>query len=322
MNVALENGLGIKKTKIGAGEKEEAYAVKQSKMKAFLAGICVTLTVLVILVVVYATMFNDERVRRMFQLRQSQSQLVGQKEDAVRLGMAIHAQESEREEQERDTVRMMKRVGSVIERKFAELSSQLRAGGSGATVDAITPHIEAAKKELNNYVREELSHFEKDAKVYDDLAQKRLTKLSKLQEQSMRELLKSVSGIKMEALEEMLTEVFNAASKAPNVKIDESTIDALEDIADSLYEERSTLADARGQFEKLRSKIAGDIPAELSRKMANTAEGDDFADALDELTEYARLAAGRADLKAIEIKWIAELEKAKKAEQEHGDDGE
>lgn len=253
MNKAIE-AAGLTKTKVGSGDKEEAYAVKQSRLKAFLGGIVVTLLTLVVLIVVYATMYNDERVKSMFQLRETQKKLEAQKEDAVRLGMAIHAQNSEKEAQERESVRMFKRIGSVIDRKFAEMALQSR---NLPNAEVFTPLLDGVRKEMNKYVKEELEHFEKDAKAYDDIQAKRLGKLSQLQEQSMRELLKSVSGVKMEALEDMLSEVFDAANKAPKIAVDEVTIDAFEDLADGLYEERITLEDARKQFDKLRSKITG-----------------------------------------------------------------
>ena len=304
MQAAIEQGLGAHRTKLGPGDKEEGYLMRANRAKAFVGGIVVTLVVLVVLAGSYAALFNDERMRRMFQLRQQMVQTGNQKEDLVRLGLALHQQESERESQERDTVRTLKRITSVVERKFDHLLSD------AAIASDVKAALVNAKRDVTSYVADELRDFERERSEYDREAQKRLQRLAKMQEQSMRELLKTVAGVKMEALMDMLEEVFQAAAKAPALQADVMVVERLQEVADGLYEERITLEEGRQMFDKEKASIHGDIPADVRDRMARATDPDEFADALDSITDIMRLAAGRADVAAIERQWRQSLARA------------
>jgi hypothetical protein len=292
---------------MGAGEKEEAYAMKASRAKAFLGGIIVTLLVLAVLAGSYAALFNEERMRHIFQVKKTMKQSGEQKEATVRLGFEIQKQESEREEQERDTMRSFKRISSVVDRKFNTLLADAQFG-------LLSPQfkiqIETLKKDILDYVNEELKDFEKERTQYDKESQKRLQRLASMQEQSMRELLRTVSGVKMEALMEMLEEVFTAANKAPAIRATPSMLAQIEELADALYEDKITLEEGHSQFEKLRSGISGDLPEEIAQEMKQAREADVFAEALDSIVEVARLASGKEEIAQIEKKWRKNLENA------------
>ena len=309
----LEQGFGVTSTKLGPGEKLEGYAITKTRAKWFLGGIFAALIILAILVGVYAGMFNDERVRRMFLQRQSMEKISDQKVEAMRLGIAIHQQHSEREHIETDTRRALKRIMSVIGRKFDELIDDMKDKTQVQKLVDI-------KTTLTDFVNDELKDFEKENELYDVEAKKRLEKLATLQEQSLRDLLKSVSGVKLEALEDMLQDVFEAAEKAPDISASESTLEDIEDLADSLYEGTTTLQDGRAQLKEMQKKITGQIPAQLLKSFDDAADADSFAEALDELVDDARLARGKKEIEMIRDNWKRNLDRAQQNDDNNSQD--
>jgi hypothetical protein len=305
------------------------YSIKQTRLRAFVLGICATLIILATLVGVYATMFNDERVKNLFVRRQEAKKLADEKGDAVRMAFAMHAQEAERDEQERDSVRMLKRITSKIEHTFDEFLS------NAASSPEIKAQISGAKKSLIDYgaflvgglagwlrgaraltapnrthtrapaVNHELKDFKQDIKESDLEAQARLKKLSAMQEQSMRELLTQMSDFKLEELDDMLDKLFKAARAAPEVVASDSVLEEIEEAADSVASETMPLAEGKKAWSKLSSKIKG-VPSELQTRLDGD-DGDDWAEALYEIIEFARLSSGRKEILKAEEQWTKEV---------------
>lgn len=310
---SLEQGLGFTVTKIGPGEKEEAYAMPKYRVMWFLAAIVAALVLLSILVGIYAGLFNDERIRRMFQEKKALEKIGEEKVDAVRLGMAIHQQEAEREHQEYDTKRALKRIMSVVSRKFDELMSETKD-------EKVLKRLRDSKSTLTSFVSDELKDFEKEKKAYDAEAKKRFEKLAKFQEESLRELLKSVSGVKMAAMEDMLEEVFAAGQKAPKLEVSDEAEDEIEALADSMYEGKTELETGRQRLETLKLQIFGTLPDDLVKSFAEATDADAFAEALDELVEITKLARGKKEIAAIEEQWRANVDKARLDAQNNDDE--
>jgi hypothetical protein len=301
---ALEQGLGVHSTKLGPDNKEEAYAMTKARVRWFLAGIIAALVLLSILVGIYAGLFNDERIRRVFQEKQTMERIGEEKVDAVRLGIAIHQQEAEREHQEYDTKRAMKRIMSVVGRKFDELISAAKEPNQ-------ILKLKESKAHITTFVNDELKDFEKEKRAYDVQAKKRLEKLAVAQEQSLRELLKSVSGVKMEAMEDMLEEVFAAGKRAPLLEVSDQAVDEIEELADALYEGKTDLQKGRQRLETIRLQIGGTLPDDLTKAFSDARDGDAFAQALDELVEITKLARGKKEIEAIEASWRKDVDKAR-----------
>lgn len=218
--------------------------------------------------------------------------------------MAMHQQESERDHQEEDVKRSFRRVVSVVNRKFEELIA-------GADAPGEKEKLVGAKAEVIKFVEDELEGFEKDRKMYDAGAKKRLEKLSKLQEKSMRDLLTSVSGVKYEALEQMINDVFAAARKASDMDVPDKVLDELEELADAMYEQRTTLQVGRQRLDVIRKQIQGGLSQDLAQIFDSASDADEFAEGIDQLSDAVRLARGKKEIAAIEEQWSANMEEAR-----------
>lgn len=310
---ALERGLGVHVTKLGPNEKEIAYAMGKTRVKWFLTGILASLILLSVLVGIYAGLFNDERLKRFVQEKKSLEKLGEEKVDQVRLGITISQQEAQREHQESDTKRALKRIHSVINRKFEELLQESSISKN---------KLKESKTMLTQFVLDELTDFEKEKKVYDAEGKKRLETLARLQEQSLRELLTGVSGVKMEAMEEMLEEVFAAGQRAPLLEVSDQAVEEIESLADSMYEGKTDLDKGRQRLETIRLQILGTLPAELTRSFSDARDADAFAQALDELLEITKLARGKKEIAAIEENWRKNIDQTRENDNEQADNDE
>lgn len=304
---ALEQGLGVQRTKLGPGNKTEGYAMPKSSAKAFVGGICATLIVLTILVVVYAGMANDERVKSFLNTANFQKKLGQQKVETVRLGMALHQQETKREDQESDTRRAFSRIQSVVNKKFDSVLAESMFGQNDQQ-----DKLKELKDQIASFVEHELKDWDKTADQLDAKNKERLEKLMRFQEQSLRDLLSNVSGIKMDAIEDMLKEIFESSKQAHDLRADESVIEEIEQLADKIYEEEFNLEQGRSQWEKLRPKVKGELPEEMMKAFSSTQDSDTFAETLEDLIDNIKLSAGREEIAKIESKWKVDIEKASK----------
>jgi hypothetical protein len=96
---ALESGLGVHLTKLGADNKEVAWACTKTRALLWVAGIFTCVVCLTLLVSVYAGLFNEERVQRDEDSKMAQQKMGDQKLESVRLNMAFHQQHAVREHQ-------------------------------------------------------------------------------------------------------------------------------------------------------------------------------------------------------------------------------
>jgi len=275
-------------------------------VKWFLTSILATLVLLSILVGVYAGLFNDERLRRTSQEKKSMEMMGDQKVEAVRLGYALHQQEAEREHQESDTKRALKRIMSVVTRTFDELAADSK-------MKLQAQPLKEAKATIVNFVDQELKDFEKDKKAYDTESKKLLERLALLQEQSLRDLLKSVSGVKMEAMEDMLEDVFAAGQRAPTLDVTDKALEEVESLADSMYEGKTSLEKGRERLGTIRLQINGELPEEITKSLSTAKSANDFAQTLDELIEIAELARGKKEIAMIETTWRKNVGEARAA---------
>jgi hypothetical protein len=288
----LEQGFGLHRTKLGSGEKEVAYAIKQSRLRAFAVGVCATLVFLTTLTGVFMGLYDGERVKNLFSTRQQHAKLADEKGDAMKLAFALHHQEAEQDEQQRDSVRMLNRITSKIEHTFEERFQFI-------TQPDMKAQVLAAKKELVEYVQHELKDFKAEISELDKDAHKRLEMLAAMQEQSMRDLLTTVSGVKLEELDSMLDKVFRSAESAPEIEMQERQIDDLENLADAIMSEIVSLEEGKGKFEKARGGIKGSIPPEIESRLRSPIDADDFGEGINELCEFARLSYGRGQIMTI-----------------------
>jgi len=293
----LEQGLGLHRTKLGSNEKEMAYSMKQTRVRYFAAGVCLALFVLATLTGVFITLYDSERVARIFAHKQSMEKIMDEKHDAIRLAFAMHHQAAEQDEAHRDSMRMLKRITSKIEHAFEEHFDALTLAPD------VRAQIKAVKMELVAYVEHELKDFKQEVHVKETEEQKRLQKLSIMQEASMRELLKTMSGMKLNELDNMLSTVFKAAASAPEIHMAESDVDEMENLADSVFGEIVSLDEGRRKFAELRGAIKGTIPKDIEARLANPVDPDDWAECLNQLTEYARLSNGRKQIMAIKAEF-------------------
>lgn len=305
---ALEQGLGVRTTKIGSDSKELAYAMPQSRAKWFAMAILLSLFVLAVMAVSYAELFNDERILRALDLRTAMLKMGDQKMESVRLGMALHQQHAVREGQEEEAMRALNRIQNVLTKRFDDfIAKQPNAHEQLA--------LESFRNELNAFVTGEIANFQSLSKTIDLEAQATLENLSKLQEQSLRDLLKNVNGVKMEAFEDMLRDVFSAGERALEVDISQQETELLEQLVDGLYEEKLTLEDGKRELARIRRDRQWPLEA-----FENAVSEVDFAQALEQLVDDGKLSKGKKEVALIASQWEAAVEQAR-ANQQQGNQG-
>jgi hypothetical protein len=136
----------------------------------------------------------------------------------------------------------------------------------------------------------------------------KLERIAQMQEDAIESLLKTVSGVKLHALKELLEETFMTVRHAPSVQMSDATINEVEGIADKLYEESIKLDEGRRLFAALSSQIRG-IPKEMKRELDNAKDEDAFAESLDALNDLARMTIGREEVAQIEKTWRSSVDK-------------
>lgn len=296
---ALEQGLGIQTTKLGSGEKNLAYAMPQQRAKWFLGGIFSALTVLLVLVTVYAGLYDDERVRRTFDNKLSMEKLTEEKADSVRLQFLVQQEHVASGKQIDDAKRAMSRIMNVINAKFDDYIQ----------AEPTNSRLSSFRTNLVNFVSSELEAFRKATDAAYAQTKSRLERMSKFQEQSLRELLTSVSDVKLGAFEDMIQEVFEAAKKAPvDLEVSIEQMEQLEKLSDQIYEEQVTSFDeALKQYQAIRQ---GKQWGEYS-EMNTVTTALDLADQIELLLDDAQLARGRKELEQIELRFKQSVAEAR-----------
>ena len=311
MQIVLEKGLEARPSKMGAGDKEAAFKVKQSRLRTVIYGVCVVFLVLLIVSVSYVSMFKQEQARAFIQNHRGMKLRQKDKSENVRLGIAMQQVLTEDAKESKEMTRILKRISARVERGFDELLE--KTGGVNYDADQLRVVLGDTQKQLRAFVDDELGDFQKKIGASDKINEARLAKLAKIQEQSLRDILTTVSGVKMESLSLMLDDLFDALDKTEHIELSEQVADDLDDLADKLYEEAIDLAEGRAEFKKQFSAIIGDrLPLEMKGQLDVAKDTDEFADALDALAEMARLSAGRKELVAIEKQYRRDIAIAQK----------
>lgn len=304
MNIAIERGLNAQPTKIGVGEKQQGYKVESKRLQSFVFGTCLSLFILAVLAIVYVFLYNQEVVKGIEQSFKLREQHGKDKAQSIRMAVALQQALAEHSESVNDANRMLKRIDNVIDKGFENLINQVTA--ENIPMNELVTLLADTKQKITEYINQEIEDFSSDAKSTSTVNKARLQKIAKIQEQSLRDLLKSVSGIKLDALEDMLEDLFDAVHKSVPLSIDLELVNEIDTIADKLYEETITKEQGEAEFNNLKKKIA-DLPDVFSSQIERARSADELADALDRISEAARLSSGRSELESIEKKWRDDL---------------
>ena len=298
----VEAGLGATRTKVGPGNKEDGYSIRATRLKAFLAGVAATVLTLAILVAVYAIMFQNERVRGMMAVRKSKQETSAAMKDKVRLGFAVEQLEAERAMTERDVSRALNRINVVL---HVQLETLKRAPPIAQAPDSVKL-INDLAQQMGDYIRKEMTEVEKEIKDSGDVDRLRL--VASMQESTLRDLLKTFSGIKMNALRSMLEEVFTVARKSPDLPLSPSQVTDLERIADRLYEGNMDIKEGATTFERTAESYRSKIPKAALKAILEAKTPDEMGEAIDSLCDIARMNTGRGAIADIERKWRMNME--------------
>lgn len=129
MEIAIEKGLNAKVTKMGAGEKEKAYAVGQSTLKSFILGIVFALIVLGGLAGGYIMLYQNEKVKSIVMKRDSAIKTSKNAQKSLRVGMDMIKKIGGEFNDQLNSERILKRINAVVENRFTELVTQNSQGG-------------------------------------------------------------------------------------------------------------------------------------------------------------------------------------------------
>lgn len=284
---ALEKGLGLQTTKLGPGDKELGYAMPQQRAKYFGLGILSTVLLLVVLAALYAWMYDAERLRRAFDNQVNMNKLAGEKADVVRLQLLLHQEQSANGKQIDDAKRAMNRITNVIHHQFALLAEK-----TGSTPGDLVEF----RDNLASFVASEVVAFQRDLDVLNTQQKTRLDRMSKFQAKSLRELLTSMSHVRLSEFQSMIEDVFEAGSKAREMDVSVEQLEQLERLADQLYEGAILVPQAKQEF----ARIRGSQPWE---EEIATEDGGEMAEQLEALIDAGQLARGKKELRAIEDKY-------------------
>lgn len=313
MNIAIEKGLHLEKTKLGSGDKEEGYKVEKSRLKGFIVGISVSFLLLLSLAIVYLILYNEQvalSIQQRFQLKEQHGK---DKSQSIRMAVALQQAIVEHAESISEANRMLKRIDNVIDNNFENLIKEVSKANSIPQGELVSK-LADAKQKITAYVNQEIEDFSKDAKDTSSQNKIRLQKIAKIQEESLRGLLTSVSGIKLDALEDMLDDLFDAVHKSIPLSIDSDDIAEIDNIADKLYEQSMTKEDGKKAFGELQKRIT-DLPELFTNQIKNAQTAYELGNILDQISEAAKLSSGREELAAIEKKWREDMEKFDKTKE-------
>jgi hypothetical protein len=250
---------------------------------------------------------QSERARGVLQAKKHMQREGHLTEDAVRMGFAVEQAENEVAHEEHDVERAFSRLGDFFSNILDQITQDPECPATlKLKVMSFKPivHIHAMKEiaELKKAIERIGAKIDPETGNAAADTHLKLERIAQMQEDAIESLLKTVSGVKLHALKELLEETFMTVRHAPSVQISDTTMTQIEQIADKLYEESIKLDEGKRQFAALSSQIKG-IPREMKRELDNSKDEDAFAENLDALNDLARMTAGKEEVATIENGW-------------------
>jgi len=314
MDIAIEQGMGAKRTKTGSGDKEKGYEVKANILKNVFYGFAVIGALLLVTVLVYQNAFATEQKARIVQGVSNNIKHGKVSQQAIRLGASLQAVLKEQSESE-DVVRLLNRINTVVERKFGELETTVSETGG----DGIGDTLLKTRGFLLRYIKDEISDYQAEQAKEAERNTKQMSTVAKMQKNALRSILTTVGGGKVGALEDMLEEIFEGVNETPVLDLSVSMVKDLELIADGLYDEAFSLQQGFAKIDAAEVKFSANVMSQLSKPKNELRNSEDLADVLDELIEFAKVSNIREKMKALEqqflkLKDMSEQQREQRAE--------
>lgn len=259
---------------------------------------------------------QSERARGVLQAKKHMQREGHLTEDAVRMGFAVEQAENDVEHEEHNVERGFSRLRDFFVNMLDDIANDKDASPSTKL------KIMQMKPMLHIHTVKEITELKRAmARIGVQVGATtsgntggavdthiKLERIAQMQEDAIESLLKTVSGVKLHALKELLEETFQTIRHAPSVMMSEALINDVEQIADKLYEETIKIDEGRRQFNALSSQIKG-MPKEMKKELENARDEVAFAEALDAINDLARMNTGKEEVAQIEKTWRQSVEK-------------
>lgn len=296
-------GVGAKPVKLGSGDKEKGYAFRVITLKRIAFGIFVCGCILL-----------SGTVAQHFRLVLAQRQYVNAKiqQDSLSIAqnMQLEAALSAQLQAKDDVLRVLKRIKSVTNTKIEEALNLIPTDQADVRIK-----VADVLNAVEVYVDSEKEDYVKEAAEKEDKTRGQLEALRKKQITALEKLLNQVTEVKLEALEELLEDLFERAEDSLEVSLPEYMWIDLENLVDELYQETITLEKGKEEFDiKFRPNFMGQgIPHDINNRLANANNHGDLADVMDEILEGVQIYKGRAKVAEIAKEWKDAQNKADEA---------
>lgn len=297
MDIAIEKGLCAEPTKVGSAQKTPAYAIARKKLQKFICAIFFSFVILGVLGTIYFRLFLDEKARNSI-LQEMESK--GQAQN-IRMSVALQAALSQDDKD--DHIKSFNRINRYIEGQLSNVLLQFPEGKSKI-------ELENAKASILTFVDLQLRAFLEDLKHTENQRREKLGQVSMNQMKELHQLLNKLSGIRLQALEEMLEDLFQAIDVEMNVELSQDGIRRLDNLIEyDLFEHDFPLQRGKEEALGIFRESGYVLPEEIEKALMSAKTNGLLATILDEISESAKLAPGRAQLEEIRSHYLKEKQK-------------
>mmetsp|Transcript_12866 Transcript_12866/g.20421 ORF Transcript_12866/g.20421 Transcript_12866/m.20421 type:complete len:372 (-) Transcript_12866:271-1386(-) len=304
MDIALERGLAAQKVKVGDGEKTPGLAFARITIKKVIAGVFLVLGVMLLGTIWSYRVALRERYNAYVESKRAESSQIRGEAFSIAQNIQLEAALTNQAAAKDDITRILKRIQAYSKGKIDDAAILVEDPQVRRQVVKILGHIET-------YIQSEKDDFEKEYEVAAKKRSEQIKKLRKSQTQALEKLLNRVTDVRLEALEEMLTDLFERVQDSVRVNLEQGKWQELEDLVDKLYQEDFTVQEGLAEFEKIRPFFGEPgIPADLEKTLESATDQGSLADVLDEVYEGAQIFKGREQLLKIRDEWETMQKKA------------
>mmetsp|Transcript_19842 Transcript_19842/g.38891 ORF Transcript_19842/g.38891 Transcript_19842/m.38891 type:complete len:368 (-) Transcript_19842:384-1487(-) len=305
MEAALEGGLGGQRVKMGSGDKTEGIAFRTSVIRRVLLGVC-AVGLLMATGMAWTYRESIEHRYNLYMERQALANHRIQGEaSAIAQKLQLEAALSMQLETKEEVIRLIRRIRGFTSAKIEDALNAISDDKERSKVKIILTNVERyIDSERNDYVKE-----------FDEISERRksqMKKLHKSQTTALHKLLTRVTDVRLEALEEMLEDLFERMDDSIEVSLPSPKWKPLETLVDNLYQEKLSIQDGVQRFDSdFKPYFEGPgVPQDLDNRIHEAKTMGDLADVLDEIYEGAQFYHGRGALKEIRARWITARDKA------------
>jgi hypothetical protein len=301
MELALGSLMG-EKVKLGTGEKQAGYAFRVLTLRRAAAAACLLSALLVLAVGFGYSAAIRERYNLYTATKSFESLRLRGDAANIAQNMQLEAALSAHEATRDDVVRLLKRIRAFAGKKAEEAKALVPREQA-----RLAQQVGEVLSGVEQFVEEERTDFEREFEREHAKRVSVLEALRKKQTVALEKLLTRLTDVRLEALEGVLSDLFERVDDSVEVQLPEKLWEPLENLVDRVYMEQLKLPQALEQFDSQFRPFLGErsLPKEIEMRLGAARSLGELADTLDEIYEGVQIQQGREALKSVQARWSA-----------------